>query len=168
MSCRNIRFSLLLGGDNANYDLNSFDEGAEFSFRKINDSNREWIPLMFFSSVDPVIDNSTFRNNAIRVGEVDRHDTVSGHVNIRGYDVPYVIGSNDGIQALEANLSICGSEISSQNGEIFNHIQFRWLQTVQQASQPNRDTIFLDNVTITSSLCSTLLMDDFDYQTTIK
>lgn len=164
MSCRNIRFSLLLGGDNANYDLNSFDEGAEFSFRKINDSNREWIPLMFFSSVDP-----KDRNNAIRVGEIHGLDTVSNQVvNIRGYDVPYVIGSNDGIQALEANLSICGSEISSQNGEIFNHIQFRWLQTVQQASQPNRDAIFLDNVTITSSLCSMLLMDDFDHQTTIK
>ena len=161
LSCRNIRFSLLFGGRN---NLNSFDEGAEFSFRKINDSNGEWIPLMFFSSVDP-----KDRNNAIMVGQIHGLDTVSSQVvNIRGYDVPYVIGSNDGIQALEANLSICGSEISSQNGEIFTHIQFRWLQTVQQASQPNRDTIFLDNITITSSLCSTLLMDDFDYQTTIK
>ena len=121
---------------------------------------------MFYSSVDP--EKPKDRNNAIMVGEVNRRDTVSGHVKIRGYDVPYVIGSNDGIQALEANLSICGGEISAQNREIFNHIQFRWLQTVRQESQPNRDTISLDNVTITSSLCSTLLMDDFDYQTTIK
>ena len=117
---------------------------------------------MFFSS------NLKVRNDAIKVGEVN---TSSGQVNIRGYDVPYVIGSNDAIQALEANLSICDSEIAQGSG-MFNHIQFWWLQTVSQQSQPNRDRVLLDNITITSSSYSTqlheVLMDDFDSQTNIK
>ena len=121
---------------------------------------------MFYSS------NPSNINNAIKVGEILREINTSGQVNIRGYDVPYVIGSNDATRALEANLSICGREIAQDNG-VFNHIQFRWLQTVQQGSKPNRDRVLLDNVTITSSRYSTqlhniILMDDFDNQMTIK
>ena len=88
-------------------------------------------------------------------------------VNIRGYNVPYVIGSNDAAQALVANLSICGQEIAQSNG-LFNHIQFRWLQTVRQRSDPNLDRILLDNVTVVTSSSYEVLTDDFDHQTTIK
>ena len=163
LSCRNIRFSLLLGGQDLNYGLNSFEEGLEVAFRNMNSSNREWIPLKFYTA-----NNS--RNNAISVGNIDS-DSGQLQVNIRGFDVPYVIGLNDATRAHEANLTICGSEVA-QRGETFNHIQFRWLQTVQQGKGPDRDRILLDNVTITSSVYSTklhkVLVDDFDNQTRIK
>ena len=160
---REVKFSLQFGGMNIGSMLNSFDEGVEFSFRNLNSSSREWIPLMFYSSRC-----TNTRNGRIYIGEVN--DT-SGQVKIRGYDVPYIIISNDASQSLEPRVIICGSEISQHSGQ-FNWIQFRWLQTVTQTSDPNRDRIVLDDIAISSYLTQQhivkIFADDFNNQTTTK
>ena len=160
--CREVRFSLRLGGTETGNPLNSFDEGVEFSFRNFNSSSREWIPLMFFSSMNP-----DDQNDAIRVGEVN---TSSGRVQIRGYNVLYNSTlTNDASTPLEANLNICGREIVQSSG-VFNHIQFRWLQTVTQSRDPNRDRVLLDNVVINSYTTRKygIFVDDFDNQIMLK
>ena len=111
---------------------------------------------MFYSS-------TTKSNDLIKIGDIN---TTSQRVNIRGYDVTYVIGSDVTISELKANLSICGSEIAQSKG-LFNYIQFRWLQTVRQTGNTNRDIVFLDNITI-SSQQHEILFDDFDNQTSIE
>ena len=159
-----MRFSLQLGSpQNSGNPLNSFDEGVEFSFRNLNSSiNREWIPLMFYATMSPIEKN---RASAINVGEAFEQ------VNIRGYNVSYVIGSNNASETIQANLSICGSEIVQSSG-LFNHIQFRWLQTVTQSGNRNRDRVLLDDVTVSAYLTQQLerdvFADDFDNQTTLK
>ena len=97
--------------------------------------------------------------NLIKVGKIN---TASQEVNIRGYDVTYVIDSD-----ITNALSICGSEIAQSNG-LFNHVQFRWLQTVVQTANPNRDVVYLDSVTISSQQYYEIFADDFDDQTAIK
>ena len=104
------------------------------------------------------------RNNAIEVGKVD---TATGQVNIRGYNVPYDISSvNDASESLEASLSICGVEIAQSCG----FLQFRWLQTVTQTGDPNRDRVLLDDIAISSYFIQKyeILVDDFDNQTMLK
>ena len=156
---REVRFSLRLGGTNQGNALNLFDEGVEFSFRNLNSSRREWIPLMFF----------TFVNN--RGGQINIGDTTSSsRVQIRGYSVLYDSTiANDASRPLNVNLSICGSEIVQSNGT-FNHMQFRWLQTVTQIANPNRDRVLLDDVEIHSYLIKKyrIFMDDFNDQTTLE
>ena len=156
---REVRFSLRLGGTNQGNALNLFDEGVEFSFRNLNSSRREWIPLMFF----------TFVNN--RGGQINIGDTTSSsRVQIRGYSVLYDSTiANDASRPLNVTLSICGSEIVQSNGT-FNHIQFRWLQTVTQIADPNRDRVLLDDVEIHSYLIKKyrIFMDDFNDQTTLE
>lgn len=156
MSYRKVIFYLRLGGPNTGNRLSTFEEGVEFSFRNLNSSSREWIPLVFYSS-------TTKSNDLIKIGDIN---TTSQRVNIRGYDVTYVIGSDVTISELKANLSICGSEIAQSKG-LFNYIQFRWLQTVRQTGNTNRDIVFLDNITI-SSQQHEILFDDFDNQTSIE
>ena len=155
---REVKFSLLLGGKGQGNTLNSFDEGVEFSFQNLNSSRREWIPLMFFTSVDN-------RNERINIGDIS-----DGRVQIRGYSVLYNSTiANDASRSLDVTLSICGSDIIQSNG-IFNHIQFRWLQTARQTADPNRDRILLDNVEICSYLIKKyrIFMDDFNNQTTLE
>ena len=155
---REVRFSLRLGGTDAGNTLNSFDEGVEFSFRNLNSSRREWIPLMFFTSVDN-------RDARIYIGDIS-----DVRVQIRGYSVLYDSTiANDAIRPLNVNLSICGSEIVQNNG-IFNHIQFRWMQTAVHVANPNRDRVLLDNVEICSYLIKKyqIFMDDFNNQTTLE
>jgi hypothetical protein len=158
--CRTVRFSLRLGGtQNTGNTLNSFDEGVELSFRNLNSSSREWIPLMFFTSI--ARDN---RDQRINIG-----DTSADRVQIRGYSVLYNSTiANDASRSLDVNQSICGSEIV-QNG-IFNHIQFRWLQTVTQTADPNRDRILLDDIEICSYSIKKyqIFMDDFNNRTTLE
>ena len=154
---REVRFSLQLGGTSGN-TLNSFDEGVEFSFRNLNSSRREWIPMMFFASVDN-------RDARIYIGDIS-----DVRVQIRGYSVLYDSTiANDASRPLNVNLSICGSEIVQNNG-IFNHIQFRWMQTATHAANPNRDRVLLDNVEICSYLIKKyqIFMDDFNNQTTLE
>ena len=155
---REVRFSLRLGGTDIGNTLNSFDEGVEFSFRNLNSSRREWIPLMFFTSVDN-------RNERINIGDIS-----DGRVQIRGYSVLYNSTiANDASRPLDVNLSICGSEIVQSNGT-FNHIQFRWLQTATHTADPNRDRVLLDDVEIHSYLINKyrIFMDDFNNQTTLE
>ena len=156
---REVRFSLRLGGTNQGNALNLFDEGVEFSFRNLNSSRREWIPLMFF----------TFVNN--RGGQINIGDTTSSsRVQIRGYSVLYDSTiANNASRPLDVNLSICDSEIVQSNGT-FNHIQFRWLQTVTQIADPNRDRVLLDDVEIHSYSIKKyqIFMDDFNDQTTLE
>ena len=156
---REVTFSLRLGtGGRGGNTLDSFDEGMEFSFRNLNSSSRELIPLMFYTSTDR-------RDGQINIGRVN---TSSGRVQIRGYSVLYNI-ANDASRSLDVNLSICGSEITQSNG-IFNHIQFRWLQSTVQPAEPNRDIVLLDNVEICSYLIKKyqIFMDDFNDQTTLE
>ena len=159
---REVTFSLRLGGNESlGNDLDSFDEGVEFSFRNLNSSSREWIPLMFFTST--VTDR---RDGSINIGDT----TSSSRVQIRGYSVLYNSNiANDASRPLDVNLSICGSEIVQSNG-VFNHIQFRWLQTVLQIARSNRDRVLLDNVEIYSYLIKKyqIFMDDFNDQTTLE
>ena len=110
---------------------------------------------MFFTSRDP-----SDRDTRINIGNVN---TSSSQVQIRGYSVLYNTGSVD------INLSICGSEIVQSNG-IFNHVQFRWLQSTAQTAEPNRDSALLDNVEIWSYLTKKyqIFMDDFNNQTTLE
>ena len=158
---REVTFSLRLGGNESlGNNLDSFDEGVEFSFRNLNSSSREWIPLMFFTSRDR-------RDESINIGRVN---TSSSRVQIRGYSVLYNSAiANDASRSLDVNLSICGSEIVQSNG-VFNHIQFRWLQTVTQIARSNRDRVLLDNVEIYSYLIKKyqIFMDDFNDQTTLE
>ena len=155
---REVRFSLRLGGTGGN-TLDSFDEGVEFSFRNLNSSSREWMPLMFFTS----------RNN--RDGLINIGDTTSSsRVQIRGYSVLYNSTiANDASRPLDVNLSICGSEVVQSNGT-FNHIQFQWLQSTAQTADPNRDTALLDKVEICSYSIKKhqIFMDDFNNQTTLE
>ncbi len=156
--CRTVRFSLRLGGPNTGNTLCSFDEGVELSLCNLNSSSREWIPLMFFTSRDD-------RDQRIDIG-----DTSAGRVQIRGYDVLYDSTiANDASRSLDVNLSICGSEIVQSNGS-FNHIQFRWLQTVTQNPDPNRDRILLDDIEICSYSIKKyqIFMDDFNNRTTLE
>ena len=156
---REVSFSLRLGGTGQGNPLNLFDEGVEFSFRNLNSSRREWIPLMFFTSVNN-------RGGQINIGDT----TSSSRVQIRGYSVLYDSTiANDASRPLNVNLSICGSEIVQSNGT-FNHMQFRWLQTVTQTAYPNRDRVLLDDVEIHSYLIKKyqIFMDDFDDQTTLE
>ena len=156
---REARFSLRLGGTIVGNTLNSFDEGVEFSFQNLNSSSREWIPLMFFTSRDN-------QGGLINIGDT----TSSSRVQIRGYSVLYNSNiANDASRPLDVNLSICGSEIVQSNG-IFNHIQFRWLQSTAQTAEPNRDRVLLDNVEICSYLIKKyrIFMDDFNNQTTLE
>jgi hypothetical protein len=160
--CREVRFSLLLGGTttlNPRASLSSFDEGVELSFRNLNSSSGEWIPLMFFTSVDP-----SDRGGGIYIGNV----TSSDRVQIRGYSVLYDSTIANDASISDVNLSICGSEIVQNN--LFNHIQFRWLQTVRQAAGPNSDIVLLDNIEICSYSIkkNQILMDDFNDQTTLE
>ena len=160
-----MKFSPRLGGINHGNSLNSFDEGVEFSFQNLNSSSREWIPLMFYSSR-----HTSVRNDRIYIGEVNHH---SGLVNIRGYNVPYIIISNDASQSLEVCVIICGSEISQHSRQFINNwIQFRWLQTVTQEIGHNRDIVILDDITISSYLIQQyivkILADDFNNQTTTE
>ena len=139
---REVTFSLQLGGTVPGNTLNSFDEGVEFSFRNLNSSRREWIPLMFFTSRDP-----SDRDTRIYIGEIS-----DGRVQIRGYSVLYNSTiANDASRPLDVTLSICGSEIVQSNG-IFNHVQFRWLQTATHTADPNRDRVLLDDVEVHSYL----------------
>ena len=158
---RKVRFSLRFGGIDDGNILNSFDEGVEFSFRNLNSSRREWIPLMFFTSVDP-----NNRNERINIGGIS-----AGRVQIRGYSVLYNSTiANNASRPLDVTLSICGSEIVQNNGT-FNHIQFRWLQTVTQTANPNRDRVLLDDVEIIYSYLiekHRIFMDDFNNQTTLE
>jgi hypothetical protein len=113
---------------------------------------------MFFPSRDD-------RDQRINIG-----DTSADRVQIRGYSVLYNSTiANDASRSLDVNLSICGSEIVQNNG-IFNHIQFRWLQTVTQSATPNRDRVFLDDVEICSYSIKKyqIFMDDFNNQTTLE
>ena len=82
-----------------------------------------------------------------------------GSVMLRGYQVPYVIQSDNNSKY---NLTIC-------NNNIFNsEFQFRWLHTsYQRDNNAVRDVVILDNVTITARNCnstysSDLLVDSFD------
>ena len=157
---REVRFSLRLGGTETGNTLNSFDEGVEFSFRNLNSSRREWIPLMFFTSRDP-----SGRDIRINIGDIS-----DDRVQIRGYSVLYNSTiTNDASRPLDVTLSICGSEIVQSNG-IFNHIQFRWLQTARHIADPNRDRVLLDDVEIHSCLIKKhrIFMDDFNNQTTLE
>ena len=111
---------------------------------------------MFFTSRDP-----NDRDTRINIGNVN---TSSSQVQIRGYSVLYNV-ANDASRSL----SICGSEIVQNNG-IFNHIQFRWLQTNAQRVETNRDTVMLDDVEICSYLIEKYLIfvDNFNNQTTLE
>jgi hypothetical protein len=156
--CREVRFLLRLGGTGEGNPLNSFDEGVEFSFRNLNSSSREWIPLMFFTSRNP-----NDRGEGIHIG-----DASSGRVQIRGYSVLYDSTiTNDASRSV--NLNICDSEIVQSSG-IFNYIQFRWLQTARQSADPNRDRILLDDIEICSYLIKEyqIFMDDFNNQTILE
>ena len=96
-------------------------------------------------------------------------DRVSDKLELRGYNVPYMnIGTNRHDQLLK----ICGDQIAQNPGlGYLNWIQFRWLQTVTQQREPNRDRILLDDVQV--SLYNlfqqhVIFTDKFDNQTSIK
>ena len=148
-----VRFTLKLGGTDDETKLNSFDEGVELAFQHINGSG-EWIPLMFYvTDVDRAQDD-----HGIFIGNI-----TSRIVSIRGYNVPYVISTNN--QRCEHKVKVC---IDVDNNE---WIKLRWLQTVYQGRSANRDRVFLDNVQISSFLTQqqgVILCDDFDNQTAIK
>ena len=114
--------------------LNSFDEGVEFGFQNPN-HNREWIPLAFYSFLNP-----TMRNEDIKIGpDLMLNDSVT---LIRGYNVSiYRVG---GTTVHKAELKLCGSEIM-QN---YASLSFRWLQTVESSNASNSDIAYLDNVKI--------------------
>ena len=133
--------------------MDSFDEGVEFGFQILN-SGREWIPLAFYSF-------HIIRDEQIKIGpELMLNDNITV---IRGYSVPiYHVGTH------RAELKLCGSEIIQNNASL----SFRWLQTVITDSAPNRDTAYLDNVTISINFPeghnTTLLDDDFNDEMMIK
>ena len=135
--------------------IESFDEGVEFGFQNLN-SGREWIPLAFYSFHAPIN-----RDEQIKIGpELMLGDNI---IVIRGYSVPiYRVGTH------RADLKLCGSEIIQSSASL----SFRWLQTVVTDSAPNRDTVNLDDVSISINIPEghnmTLLEDDFNNEMMIK
>lgn len=110
--------------------------------------------------------NPSDRDKEIDIGEAD---TLEERVNIRGYNVPYVIITNNASH--EAHIIICDDNFAWQSSGHFHHLQFRWLQTVTQSAHSNRDRVLLDNVSIsvlTLTQRREILVDDFNNQTEIK
>ena len=153
---RIVNFDIMfVGSGSRGPRIDSFDEGVEFGFQNLN-SGREWIPLAFYSFHSPGL-----RDERIKIGpELMLSDNI---IVIRGYSVPiYYVGTH------RAELKLCGSEIIQSSASL----SFRWLQTVITDSAPNRDTVYLDNVTISINFPEghnmTLLDDDFNDEMMIK
>ena len=129
-----MNFNIVFAGGSLGRWLNSFDEGVEFGFQNLN-HNREWIPLAFYSSLNP-----TVRNEDIKIGpDLMLNDRVT---LIQGYNASiYLVGS---VNVHRAELKLCGSEIIQNNASL----SFRWLQTVESSNASNSDIAYLDNVKI--------------------
>ena len=113
----------------------------------MNTTHEEWIPLAFYTSESNINNRISGRSP----------DTVNKIVNIRGFNVSYVIWKRNEIHT--AQLRLCVDNIAA--------IKFRWLQTTVQAKVANRDRILLDDIEI-STQRRIFLRDDFDNQTTTK
>ena len=152
-----MQFTLKLGGPDANLELNSFDEGVEFSFQNLNGSG-EWIPLVFYST------RTNPRGMSNYVGDFLFDETL---IKIRGYDVNYIILGKD--TSVEVELKVCGEEIERSDG-LLNWVRFRWLQTVEQGRAQKRDRVLLDNIQISahSTQQHMIFSDSFDNETSIK
>ena len=154
---REVNFTLQLGGENDRTDLNSFDEGVELAIQNKNGSG-EWVPLMFYTT-------QTKRKNGIIIGNISES---SNQVNIRGHSVSYVRANNN--ERRRYSVKVCGELICESNASS-NWIKFRWLQSVYQGIDQNRDRVFLDDVQISahwSQHIIQLLGDDFNNQTAIE
>ena len=121
----------------------------EFSYRRA--SEEPWIPLKFYTTTTNLTEPLIELHEEESLGD--------SFVMLRGYQVPYVIQSDNNSKY---NLTICNNNIF--NGEF----QFRWLHTsYQRDNSAVRDVVILDNVTVTARNCnstysSDLLVDSFD------
>ena len=152
-----MQFTLRLGGKGGN-KLNSFDEGVELAFQHMR-GRREWIPLMYYTTHGEGLS----KKNGISIGNI-----ASNSLNIRGYNVSYVVSTND--ESCEHKLKVCNS-VDGDSSASPHWIKFRWLQSVHQQKGANKDRVLLDNVRISAFLTQqqgVILLDDFNNQTTIK
>ena len=151
---REVSFKLQLATD-----IDSFDEGVEFGIQ--NYSSREWIPVMFYAS-------QYSRSNQTYVGEMD---TSSNTVNIRGYNVQFILisGGEDDAELKNLTIKLCSD--SSTILENVEFLSFRWIQTVVQTNTTD-NLVFLDDIQIKSvdpsQISHELLMDDFNNQASIR
>lgn len=155
-----VRFTLRLGGNERGNPLTSFDEGVELAFQQMNGSG-EWIPLMFY-----VTRENRIPDHDILVGNITPNSLKI--VNIRGYNVSYVVSANN--ESCEHKVRVC-IDVDVDNSVMPEWIKFRWLQTVYQQKRENRDIVLLDNVQISAFLTQqqgVIFLDDFDNQTAIK
>ena len=156
----NFNILFVSGGSSLGPRLNSFDEGVEFGFQKLN-HDREWIPLAFYSFHNPNI-----HDEEIKIGpDLMLNDRVT---LIRGYNVSiHLVG---GTIVHGAELKLCGSEIMQNSASL----SFRWLQTVKSSSASDSDIAYLDNVEISINNSvpeeheKTIFSDCFNSQSTIK
>ena len=103
------------------------------------------------------MDTTSDNNIKLSGSDIDVH-AASNTVNIRGFNVSYVLLENDQIHT--ANLRLCVDDTFHVAS-----INFRWLQTTAQVKAMNRDRILLDNIEI-SAQERILLRDDFHNQST--
>ena len=158
---REVTFDLELKASMCD-EIDDFSEGVEFSMKTLSaNSMGEWIPLSFISSVSNVKNQSL-----IKLPNEETIRNTSGTFKLRGYDVPYMIESQNN---KTYNVSICGSVISGNNLKV----QFRWLHTAyhEQIDTDITDIVTLDNIKIVAQNCTdsvTLFKDDFDNQTILE
>ena len=131
----------------------SADEGVELSMRNPN-GNNIWVPLRYYHD-----HWSGVRRNEIYLGPVANTSTGELNINIRGYDVPIEIFTENNLM-----IEICDSTYLKHKT-----IQFRWLQTLRFLMNRSRsvpvDVWSLDNIVIeyiNGSLHKTLLNETFD------
>ena len=146
---REITFDLVL--QSSCDDIDDFNEGVEFSYRTLTNSDSEdlWIPLRFFSTTSNITEPFI---------ELLDKEPVGGMFILRGYNVPHTVQSN--ISNISYNVTICGINLGRE-------FQFRWFHTSYQRNNAIEDVVMLDNITVRARNCNStfsgnLLTDNFD------
>ena len=134
--------------------IDDFSEGVELSFRRILDdgTTSDWIPLMYITSSLEIIQGHVWLLPSELAGS-------SGIFTLRGYNVTYIIQSEDSAR-YHYSVSMCGGDILQYP------LQFRWQQNAFQLHYFVRDVVLLDNVSVrvkNGTHYAVLLEDCFDY-----